>query len=52
MTNSKYTFLIFGATGRTGRHFISIALNEGHRVIALVRNPEKNRRKEPESKVN
>lgn len=41
MTNSKYTFLVFGATGRTGRHFISIALNEGHRVIALVRNPEK-----------
>ncbi len=41
MANSKYTFLVFGATGRTGRHFISIALNEGHQVIALIRNPEK-----------
>lgn len=41
MTNSKYTYLVFGATGRTGRHFVSIALNEGHKVIALVRNPEK-----------
>lgn len=41
MTNSKYTFLVFGATGKTGKHFVSIALNEGHKVIALVRNPEK-----------
>jgi short subunit dehydrogenase-like uncharacterized protein len=41
MTNSKYTFLVFGATGRTGQHFIRIALNEGHNVVALVRNPQK-----------
>jgi NADPH:quinone reductase-like Zn-dependent oxidoreductase len=41
MTNSKFTFLVLGGTGRTGKHFISIALNEGHKVIALVRNPEK-----------
>jgi NAD(P)-dependent dehydrogenase (short-subunit alcohol dehydrogenase family) len=41
MTNSKYTYLVFGATGRTGRHFVSIALDEGHKVIALVRNPAK-----------
>ena len=41
MINSTFTFLVFGATGRTGRHFISIALNKGHNVIALVRNPEK-----------
>lgn len=41
MTNVKYTFLVFGATGRTGRHFTSMALHEGHRVVALVRNPEK-----------
>ncbi|EHQ24835.1 NAD(P)-dependent oxidoreductase [Mucilaginibacter paludis] len=41
MTSSKYTYLVFGATGRTGRHFVSIALNEGHKVTALVRNPEK-----------
>ena len=41
MTDSKHTFLVFGATGRTGQHFVSIALAEGHQVIALVRNPEK-----------
>ena len=39
MINLKYTFLVFGATGRTGRYFISIALNEGHGVIVRVRNP-------------
>lgn len=33
------TFLVFGATGRTGRHFTSLALNEGHRVRVLVRDP-------------
>ncbi|OCT13527.1 NmrA family transcriptional regulator [Paenibacillus pectinilyticus] len=37
----KSTFLVFGATGRTGQHFVSIALKEGHKVRALVRNPEK-----------
>lgn len=41
MKNSTYTYLIFGATGRTGRHFVSTALSEGHKVIALVRNPDK-----------
>jgi nucleoside-diphosphate-sugar epimerase len=41
MINSKYTFLVLGGTGRTGKHFVSIALNAGHKVIALVRNPEK-----------
>lgn len=41
MKNSINTYLVFGATGRTGRHFVSIALNEGHKVIALVRNPDK-----------
>lgn len=41
MKNSIYTYLIFGATGRTGRHFVSTALNEGHKVIALVRNTDK-----------
>jgi len=35
------TFLVFGATGGTGKHFISMALQEGHRVKALVRNPAK-----------
>ena len=41
MKNSIYTYLVFGATGRTGRHFVSTALHEGHKVIALVRNPDK-----------
>ncbi len=35
------TFLVFGATGGTGKHFLSLALQEGHRVRALVRNPAK-----------
>jgi len=51
MTNSQYTFLVFGATGRTGRHFVSIALSEGHKVVALVRNPEKIEEQNPNLKV-
>jgi len=35
------TYLVFGATGGTGKHFVSFALGEGHRVKALVRNPAK-----------
>ena len=35
------TFLIFGATGGTGKHFVSLALTAGHKVRALVRNPTK-----------
>lgn len=41
MTHSKYAYLVLGGTGRTGRHFISVVLNDGHKVKALVRNPEK-----------
>jgi len=37
----RKTFLVFGATGRTGKHFTSLALQDGHRVRALVRNPAK-----------
>ncbi|MGE7843823.1 NAD(P)-dependent oxidoreductase [Lysinibacillus sp. NPDC093712] len=33
--------LVFGATGRVGRHIVSLALKEGHHVIALVRTPSK-----------
>lgn len=33
--------LLFGATGRTGRHVLSYALEKGYSVTALVRNPEK-----------
>ena len=35
------TFLVLGATGGTGKHFVSLALADGHRVRALVRNPAK-----------
>jgi nucleoside-diphosphate-sugar epimerase len=35
------TFLVFGATGGTGKHFVPLALNAGHTVRALVRNPAK-----------
>ena len=35
------TFLVFGATGGTGKHFVSLALKEGHSIRALVRNPAK-----------
>ncbi|MCU1406356.1 MAG: NmrA family protein [Glaciihabitans sp.] len=35
------TYLVFGATGQTGRHFVARALAEGNRVRALVRDPGK-----------
>ncbi|SKF60151.1 putative flavin reductase [Mycobacteroides abscessus subsp. abscessus] len=34
------TYLVFGGTGRTGRHFITLALARGHAVRALARRPE------------
>ena len=39
--NQQKTFLVFGASGQTGQHFVSLALREGHKVRALVRNPAK-----------
>ncbi|GGR26338.1 NAD(P)-dependent oxidoreductase [Deinococcus ruber] len=36
--NQQKTFLVFGASGQTGQHFVSLALREGHTVRALVRN--------------
>ncbi len=39
--SSQSIFLVFGATGQTGRHFVSLALSEGHTVRTLVRNPDK-----------
>ena len=38
MTEQK-TFLVFGATGQTGQHFVSHVLTAGHKVRALARNP-------------
>lgn len=35
------TFLVFGATGGTGKHFLPLALKEGHSVRVLVRIPAK-----------
>jgi putative NADH-flavin reductase len=35
------TFLVFGATGQTGKHFTALVLDEGHLVRALVRDPGK-----------
>lgn len=32
---------LFGATGRTGKHFIPLALESGHAIQALVRDPSK-----------
>ena len=37
----RATFLVLGATGGTGKHFVTQALEDGHRVRALVRTPEK-----------
>lgn len=37
----KSTFLVLGATGGTGKHFVTQALADGHRVRALVRTPSK-----------
>jgi nucleoside-diphosphate-sugar epimerase len=37
----RSTFLVLGATGGTGRHFVSQALADGHRVRALARTPSK-----------
>lgn len=33
--------LVLGATGRVGRQIVSLALNDGHQVIAFVRTPSK-----------
>jgi len=32
---------IFGATGGTGKELIKQALEQGHEIIALVRDPQK-----------
>lgn len=33
--------LIFGATGATGQHLVRLALSQGHRVTAFVRDPKR-----------
>ena len=41
MSNQKSVFLVLGATGQTGQHFVSLALQAGHTVRVLVRSPDK-----------
>lgn len=41
MDTENKTLLVFGASGQTGRHFVRLALEQGHRVRALVRTPAK-----------
>jgi putative NADH-flavin reductase len=45
------TFLVFGATGQTGQHFVSRALEDGNKVRALARNPDKLAQKSPQLTV-
>ena len=45
------TFLVFGATGQTGKHFTSLALDDGHRVKVLARNPGKLESNDPSLQV-
>ena len=37
--HQQKTFLVFGATGQTGQHFVSLALGQGHKVRAVARTP-------------
>jgi putative NADH-flavin reductase len=39
MSTSKLTIAVLGATGRTGRIFVDRAIQGGHKITALVRNP-------------
>ncbi|MEJ8304983.1 NAD(P)-dependent oxidoreductase [Saccharibacillus sacchari] len=41
MQSSRSKILVLGATGRTGRHFMSLALEKGHTVRALTRDASK-----------
>ncbi|WP_168207741.1 NAD(P)-dependent oxidoreductase [Spirosoma sp. KCTC 42546] len=38
-THKQLSILVFGATGGTGSQFVKLALEAGHRVTAIVRNP-------------
>lgn len=41
MTTQPLRLVIFGATGGTGRHLVSLALEAGHDVTVFVRSPDK-----------
>ena len=38
---TAYNILVLGANGGIGRHFVEIALKQGHRVTAILRKLEK-----------
>ena len=40
MTTTPRTLALFGATGKTGRHVLQYALDDGYSVRALARRPE------------
>ena len=42
---------MFCATGRTGKYFTSIVLNHGHKVVALVCDPNKIDMQNPDLKL-
>ena len=43
--------LIFGASGKTGQHLVSQALDKGNIVTAFVRNPDKIKMQHPNLKI-
>ena len=40
-SQTSHLFLVLGASGGTGKHFVRQAIRDGHRVRALVRTPTK-----------
>ena len=42
---------VIGATGGTGLHFVKLALDEGHELMALVRDPERLQMRSPRLRV-
>lgn len=38
---NRKRILLFGATGQTGKELLKQALNEGHTVTAVARDPDK-----------
>ena len=48
---AQQTFLVFGATGQTGQHFVSMALRDGQKVRVFARTPDKLRASSPDLEV-
>lgn len=45
--DNKKKVIVFGATGKTGRHVWQKALDQGHKVTVFVRSPQKIERTDP-----